>query len=178
MNLGPHLILITCSFSSRPLIHFTCQYQTPPVIRNSWIMPNIPHTPSYTCHSSHNHTQPKQIIQEQQTCKYSTVSPSISLRLRGLAQARRACSGEPSPRLGESTKARAWATRDLAKVERVAWATFRAKKPRQAPCFISPRRDGLAWAKLTGLATVLHCNNHVNRTKPAYQAFSYTKSKD
>ncbi|QCD93366.1 hypothetical protein DEO72_LG5g1441 [Vigna unguiculata] len=56
---------------------------------------------------SHNHTQPKQIIQEQQTCKYSTVSPSISLRLRGLAQARRACSGEPSPRLGESTKARA-----------------------------------------------------------------------
>ena len=35
---------------------------------------------------------------------HSTVSPSISLRLRGLAQARRARSGEPPPRLGESAK--------------------------------------------------------------------------
>ncbi|QCD86821.1 hypothetical protein DEO72_LG8g1546 [Vigna unguiculata] len=35
---------------------------------------------------------------------HSTVLPSISLRLRGLAQARRARSGEPPPRLGESAK--------------------------------------------------------------------------
>ena len=35
---------------------------------------------------------------------HNTVSPSISLRLRGLAQARRARSGEPPPRLGESAK--------------------------------------------------------------------------
>jgi len=35
---------------------------------------------------------------------HNTVSPSISLRLRGLAQARRARSGEPLPRLGESAK--------------------------------------------------------------------------
>ena len=45
---------------------------------------------------------------------YGTASPSISLRLRGLAQARRARSGEPPPRLGENTKTRAGATRDLA----------------------------------------------------------------
>ena len=36
---------------------------------------------------------------------HNTVSPNISLKLRGLAQARRARSGEPPPRLGESTKA-------------------------------------------------------------------------
>jgi len=46
--------------------------------------------------------------------KRSTVSPSISLRLTGLAQARRARSGEPPSRLGESTKAGVWASRDLA----------------------------------------------------------------
>ena len=45
---------------------------------------------------------------------HSTVSPNISLRLRGLAQARHARSGEPPPRLGESTKTSVWATRDLA----------------------------------------------------------------
>ena len=38
---------------------------------------------------------------------HSTVSPSTSLRLRGLAQARHARSGEPPPRLGESTRAEA-----------------------------------------------------------------------
>jgi len=71
---------------------------------------------------------------------HSTVSPSISLRLRGLAQARRARSGEPPPRLGESTKTRheqhgISLKRDpsrlgelpaRSKVERAAWATFRA----------------------------------------------------
>ena len=46
--------------------------------------------------------------------KHSTVSPSTSLRLRGLAQARRARSGEPPSRLGESTKTSVWASRDLA----------------------------------------------------------------
>ncbi|QCD96112.1 hypothetical protein DEO72_LG6g814 [Vigna unguiculata] len=45
---------------------------------------------------------------------HSTVSPNISLRLRGLAQARHARSGEPPPRLGESTKTSAGAMRDLA----------------------------------------------------------------
>ena len=41
--------------------------------------------------------------------------PNSSLRLKGLAQARQARSGEPPLRLGEdSKKTRAWATRDLA----------------------------------------------------------------
>jgi len=46
--------------------------------------------------------------------KYSAVSPRISLRLRGLAQARHARSGESPPRLGESTKTSMLASRDLA----------------------------------------------------------------
>jgi len=80
--------------------------------------------------------------------KHSTVSPSISLRLRGLAQARRARSGEPPPRLGESTKkTRAWQhgislKRDpsrlgelpaRSKIERAARATFRAKNFDELP---------------------------------------------
>ncbi|QCE07931.1 hypothetical protein DEO72_LG9g2953 [Vigna unguiculata] len=123
---------------------------------------------------------------------HSTVSPSISLRLRGLAQARHARSGEPPPRLGESTKGKsrsnagsrlseiplAWASCLLAQKSSESPGRPFVQKLRRAPCFISPRRDGLAWARLTGLATVLHCNSHENQTKPAYEAFSYTKSKD
>ena len=45
-------------------------------------------------------------FRNKQASKNSTISPSISLRLRSLAQARCARSGEPPPRLGESTKKR------------------------------------------------------------------------
>jgi len=80
--------------------------------------------------------------------KHSTISPSTSLRLRGLAQARRARSGEPPSRLGESTKkTRAWQhgislKRDpsrlgelpaRSKIERAARATFRAKNLGELP---------------------------------------------
>jgi len=79
---------------------------------------------------------------------HSAVSPSISPRLRGLAQARHARSGEPPSRLGESTKKiRAWQhgislKRDpsrlgelpaRSKVERAARATFRAKTLGELP---------------------------------------------
>ena len=60
---------------------------------------------------------PKQIqAQEDKNAIQPTLSrPNPSLRLKGLAQARQARSGEPPLRLGEdSKKTRAWATRDLA----------------------------------------------------------------
>ncbi|QCE10597.1 hypothetical protein DEO72_LG10g1827 [Vigna unguiculata] len=81
---------------------------------------------------------------------HSTVSPSISLRLRGLAQARRARSGAPPPRLGESAKNKGMGNTGsrLSEIP-LAWA----------------RRDGLAWARLTGLATVLHCHSHKSKTR-------------
>jgi len=90
-------------------------------------------------------TDPSGIIKR---LNHSTTSPSISLRLRGLAQARRARSGEPPPRLGESTKkTRAWQhgislKRDpsrlgelpaRSKIERAARATFRAKNLGELP---------------------------------------------
>jgi len=53
-------------------------------------------------------------FRSKQTFKHSTDSPSASLRLRGLAQARQSRSGEFLLRLGEGTRSRAWATRDLA----------------------------------------------------------------
>jgi len=150
MNLGPHLILNTCPFSSKPLIHFICQYHTQPVIRNSWIMPNIPHIPLYTYHSSYNHTQPKQIIQEQ---------TDIQLQhclAQHLAQAEGSRSSEPPPppRRGRKNKSMsnagsrlseiplAWASCLLAqKSQRVAWATIRGEKGLGEPLLISPRQD-------------------------------------
>ncbi|QCE03750.1 hypothetical protein DEO72_LG8g1776 [Vigna unguiculata] len=96
----------------------------------------------------------------------------------------------PSPRREHKSKGMSNARSRLSEIP-LAWASCLlaqklsespgrpfVQKPRRAPCFISPRRDGLAWARLTGLAIVLHCNSHENRTKPAYKAFSNTKSKD
>jgi len=97
-----------------------------------------------------------------------TFSPSPSLKLKGLAQANVLAQASPL-RLGEVFKKEAeahvgsrlgktplaWAGCSLAqKAELVAWATFRTKVLGESP-FISPRRDWLAWARLTGLATVL-----------------------
>jgi len=53
-------------------------------------------------------------IQGNITSEPHSVSPSSSLRLRGLAQARRARSGEPPPRLGEGSKGEQEHMRDLA----------------------------------------------------------------
>jgi len=69
---------------------------------------NILHAPLYTDHSSYNHTQPKQIIQGP-----IDIQTQHSLA-QHLAQAEGSRSGEPPPRLGESTKTSVWATRDLA----------------------------------------------------------------
>jgi len=62
----------------------------------------------YIYHSSYNHTQPKQIIQEQ------TDIQSQNCLAQHLAQAKGSRSGEFPLRLGEGTKTRAWTTRDLA----------------------------------------------------------------
>jgi len=86
----------------------------------------------------------------------------VSLRRDGLVQASPLRLGEGSKtktgtnagsRLGETPLA--WARCSLAqKAELVAWATFRTKVLGES-LLISPRRDWLAWARLTGLATVL-----------------------
>jgi len=130
-------------------------------------------------------------FKDKQIFNHSTVSPSTSLRLRDLTQARQSRLGEPPPRLGERAQKQGQEQRGISlkrdpsrlgelparsKVERVAWATFRAKKPGRAPCFISPRRDGLAWAKLTGLATVLHYNSHVFRPNNTCKVLSHLKT--
>jgi len=83
------------------------------------------------------------------------VSPSSSLKLKGLAQARTTLAQASSlrafslrrdfPRLSE--------TFACLKPERVAWATLRVKSLGE-PKLISPRRDGLAWARLLDLAAV------------------------
>ena len=137
---------------------------------------NISHTPLYTRPSSHNHTQSKQIIRESSNVQNITqprpasrpgwgvslrrASPSPrrehKLRCVGITGSRLS---EIPPRLGELPA--------CSKGERVAWARSRAGPP----CFISPRRDWLAWARLTGLATVLHWNSHVFRPKHTCKAF-------
>jgi len=106
-------------------IHESCQKYTPRSIIYMFII-----TQSYSTNMDHSGNIKHPI--------HSTVSPSISLRLRGLAQARHAHSGEPPPRLGESTKARheqrgISLKRDPSRLgelparskdERAAWATF------------------------------------------------------
>jgi len=96
------------------------------------------------------------------------VSPSSSLRLKGLAQARTTLAQTSSLRLGKSSTHKTGALhafslrRDFPRLsetftrlkpERVAWATLRAKSLGE-PKLISPRRDGLAWARLSDLAAV------------------------
>ena len=108
-------------------------------------------------------------FRNQQTSNHSTVLPSTSLRLRGLVQARQSRSGKFPLRLGEGTRTGAWATRDLALARslspgRVACSLrsragrlddlSRKNDPGES-LFISPKRDWLAWARITGFATVL-----------------------
>jgi len=96
------------------------------------------------------------------------VSPSSSLRLKGLAQARTTLAQASSLRLGESSTHKTGALRVFSlrrdfprlsetfarsKPERVAWATLHAKSLGE-PLLISPRRDGLAWTRLSDLAAV------------------------
>jgi len=99
-------------------------------------MPSMHNTPLYTCFSSYNsYPNQYQSSKNKQAPKHSTVSPSTSLRLKGLAQASPLRLGEGSKkearahagsRLGKTPLA--WARCSLAqKVELVAWATFRAK---------------------------------------------------
>ena len=151
MSLGSHLMTTPCSFNFKPPIHLFLMPSLIPIhsstihescqiyVSYSIIYMSIIRQ-SYSANMVHsgNIKQPK----------HSTISPSISLRLRGLAQARRARSGEPPPRLGENTKkTRAWQhgislKRDpsrlgelpaRSKIERAAQATFRAKNFGELP---------------------------------------------
>jgi len=109
-----------------------------------------------------------------QTYQHSTVSPSTSLRLRGLAQTRRVRSGELPLCLGEGSRKGAealagsrlgetplaWARCSLA--QKRSWSPGRpfAQKSWASSLFISPRRDWLAWTRLISLATVFLEQSH------------------
>ncbi|QCD86863.1 hypothetical protein DEO72_LG3g1391 [Vigna unguiculata] len=95
-------------------------------------------------------------IQHNHATKRRTASPTPSLRLRGLAQARRARSGEPppSPRRGFDGALREHhgisLRRDPSRLSEVfprskvrpgRLGDLSCNSPRRAPCFISPRRD-------------------------------------
>jgi len=122
------------NFHSNPsfIIHESCYVYI--------ILPHI-HVPHHTFIPHQNRSS-----KNKQTSNHNTVSPSTSLRLRGLAQARQSRSGETVSlrqvplRQGEGSKRKqesnagsrlgetplAWASCLLAqKFERVAWATFR-----------------------------------------------------
>ena len=132
-----HIVIIP--FSHQPFYYNLMRNSCPPIIHNSWLVsPN--HTHSYQTFitilksSMHKSHKARKVI------PHCTVSLSPSPRLRGLAQARRARSGEPPLRLGEDwmvhsgniTGSRlseiplAWARRSLAQeFKQVAWATSR-----------------------------------------------------
>jgi len=146
-------------------------------------MPTILHVPLYAYHSSYNHTQPKQIVQEQ-----TDIQKQYGLA-QHLAQAKESRSGEtcllrrasPSPRREHKNKGMSNTGSRLSEIP-LAWAScLLAQKLSESPGrpFVQNlRRDGLAWARLTGLATVLHCNSHENRTNKAYKAVNHTKTND
>jgi len=89
-------LMILVSFNTHAHLH------TKPIIYNSWIMPSLHNTPLYAYFSSeHSYPNQYQSSKSKQAYKQHPVSPSPSLRLKGLAQARRTRSGEPpSPRRG------------------------------------------------------------------------------
>ena len=120
--------------------------------------------------------------------KHSTASPSISPRLRGLAQARwLAQASLPSPRREHKNWCVGITGSRLSEIP-LAWASgLLAQKVsespgrdlvQRSPCFISPRRDWLAWARFTGLATVLHCNSPVFSSNNTCKIFLYIQTTD
>jgi len=168
-NMELHLISLPCHIDTNPFmshvefipnssftIHESCQ---------AYIILHYIHVSHHNIHSQTNTNHPR-------TNKRPNIAPPrptprsgwrVSLSRDVLAQA-----SPPSPRrglekgagahagsrLGETPLA--WARYSLAqKVELVAWATFRAKMVLGESMFISPRQDWLAWARVTGLATVL-----------------------
>ena len=149
---------------------------------------HIFHTPLYTYPSSHNHTQSKQITRE--TSKVQCIAQSrpasrsgwgASLRRDMLAQA-----SLPSPRREYKNTYVGITGSRLSEIP-LAWASCllaqkMSEPPRRdfaqrPPCFISPRRDWLAWARLTGVATVLHCISHENEANHTCKLFTRIKTK-
>jgi len=118
-----------------------------------------------------------QHLKSRKTSRPTTFSPSFSLRPKGLAQARRTLTQASSLRLGESSTFSTVALhafslrRDFLRLSE----TF-ARVPKKCsgsprrpfvennlgePLLISPRRDKLAWASLSALATVFTCSRHI-----------------
>ena len=137
-------------------------------------------TQSYPIKTDHTGTSKVQ--------NHSAASPSISPRLRGLAQA--GCLAQaslPSPRREGKNKCVAITGSRLSEIP-LAWASgLLAQKVsespgrdlvQRSPCFISPRRDWLAWARLAGLATVLHWNSHENQPNHTCKALPHLQTTD
>jgi len=189
MSLGSHLMIIPCSFSPKTT-HLFLMPRPHPTRHTSFII-HAKHTKYslYTCQSSHNHPQPKQITREgsniQNTARSRPASrPGWGVSLRRDISLRRA---SPSPRREHKNKGVAITGSRLSEIP-LAWAScLLAQKlsespgrlfVQRSPCFISPRRDWLAWARLTGIATVLHCNSQVFRSNNTCKVFSYIKTTD
>jgi len=106
-----------------------------------------------------------------ETCSLRRASPSPRRGFDGALREHHGISLRRDPsRLGEvfpRSKLQAGRLGDLS-----------CNSPRRAPCFISLRRDWLAWARLTGLATVLDCNSQVFRPNNTCKVFSHIKMTD
>jgi len=105
-------------------------------------MPNILHAPLYTYHSSYNHTQPKQIIQE------PTDIQSQHCLAQHLAQAEGSRSGEtvslrrappPPPRQGHKNKSMSNAGSRLGEIPLAG-----------ASCLLAQKPQWVAWATIRG----------------------------
>ena len=126
------------------------------------------HTPLYTYTSSHNHTQSKQITRETSKVQYiaqprPASRPGWGVSLRRDVSLRRA---SPSPRREHKNRCVAITGSRLSEIP-LAWASCllaqKVSEPpgrdfeQRPPCFVSPRRDWLGWARLTWLTAVHRC---------------------
>ncbi|QCE08993.1 hypothetical protein DEO72_LG10g212 [Vigna unguiculata] len=123
---------------------------------------------------------------------HSIVSPSISLRLRGLAQAKQSRSGEsPSAqarletrKTGTTAGSRlseiplAWASGSLAQKLSESPGRLFVRSGQGEPLFVSPRRDWVAWARFTDLAAVSPVTAMFSDQITHAKLFSRIKTKD
>ena len=130
-------------------------------------MPSTHNTPLYACFSSNNsHPTQYQSSKNNKHPKQRTASLNPSLRLRGLAQAKRARSGESPLRLGEGsmehsgniTGSRLGEVFPRSRVQAGRLGDLSCKSPGRAPCFISPRRD-LQVSPLFFTVTAMYINS-------------------
>jgi len=169
MYQGLPIHIVIMSLSYQPFQYNLMQNSCQPFIHNSQLV-FLYHTHTYQAFSTDTQNQANIIHTKPKRTSHITLS-RLAPRLGWRVSLRRA---SPSPSREHKNKGMSNAGSRLSEIP-LAWASCLlaqklsespgrpfVQKLRRAPCFISPRRDGLAWARLTGLATVLHCNSHEN----------------